>query len=57
LKGGSIAKVVKSCIELKDKQFFAKDKEIMPMEIQDKFVVFTNPNERAFGKIDLRRTI
>jgi hypothetical protein len=36
---------------------FAKDREIMPMEIQDKFVVSTNPNERAFGKIDLHRTI
>jgi hypothetical protein len=30
---------------LNDKKVFAKDKEIMPMEIQDKFVVSTNPNE------------
>ncbi len=40
-----LQKVTKSPIELSDKQFFVKDKEIMHMEIQDKFVIFTNPNE------------
>jgi hypothetical protein len=40
LESGLIAKVAKSPIELSDKQFFVKDKEIMPMEIQDKFAIF-----------------
>jgi hypothetical protein len=41
LEGGLIAKVAKSPIKLNDKQFFVKDKEIMPMQIQNKFAIFT----------------
>jgi hypothetical protein len=44
LKGGSITKVAKSPIKLSDKQWFLL-KTSMPKEIQDKFVISTNPNE------------